>query len=379
MEDCLASYPVYAGQLAPLLRVAAKLERRGVPLLSAQGFNVGEARLLARAAELRPRQEGRAAVRAGHGPGLWAGMRRLVAAGVAVVVLLGVVLSAGTVSAASASMPGSRLYPLKRTTESLVSAAAFTPELKARVHLAWADRRLREIEAQAGQAGAVDEGLLTALAQETGQALEAAEQAGLEPLTAVAAHTEHQQAVLRRVLGKAPAAAQPGLERALEASAEGHARALSALEGGVEPGPPETPPGQAGDQQPSETQPETLPGEEASPPTSTPGVPDALTPAAKDHGQGGGPSVDQGTGQGQGQGQGQDNVTPPGQGQGHGNATPPGQGQGQGGGSDKDDQQPPGNGGGQGPPLDPGQGSGEEHGGGKPDKPDDPGQDKKPK
>jgi hypothetical protein len=295
-------------------------------------------------------------------------MRRLVAAGVTVVLLLGVVLSAGTVSAASASLPGSSLYPLKRTTESLVSAAAFTPELKARVHLAWADRRLREIEALAAQASPVDEELLTALIQETKQALDAAEQAGLEPLADVAAHTEHQQVVLSRVLEKAPAAAQPGLERALHASAQEQARARSALEGGAGHGPPATPPGQATDQQPSVTQPETPPAAEPSPPAST--------PAAKDHGQGGGPPADQGTGQGPGQGQGNDNVTPPGQGQGNDNATPPGQGQGQGGGADKDQQQPPDNGRGQEPPLDPGQGSGDEHGGGKPDDSD---KDKKPK
>jgi hypothetical protein len=318
-------------------------------------------------------------------------LRRLVAAGVTVVLLLGVVLSAGTVSAASASLPGSPLYPLKRTTEGLVSAAAFTPELKARVHLAWADRRLREIEALAAQAGPVDEALLTALTQETEQALDAAEQAGHEPLAAVAAHTEHQQAVLNRILEKAPAVAQPGLERALQASAQGHARARSALEGGAEHGPPATPPGHAADQQPTVTQPETLPAAETSPPTSTPEAGDTPTPAGKDHGQGAGPPADQGTGQGQGQGQGQDNATPPGQGhgqdnatppgqgQGQDNATPPGQGQGQGGGPDKDEQQQPDNSGGQGPPSDPGQGSGEEHGGGKPDEPGDSGKDKKPK
>jgi hypothetical protein len=363
LDACLASYPSHARQLAPLLRVAAMLETPDSQPMPAEGFRAGEARFLAYAAQLRARRQQTLPPRQGGIlSNLLGSTRRLVVASMVSVLLLCGVLSAGTVSAASASLPGSRLYPVKRAAEALVSSVAFTPGLQTRVHLAWADRRLREVEALMARDGVADESALAALEQETEQALTAAEQADPDQLTVVVAHTRQQQEVLGQLLNKAPPAARPGLERALAVSAQGQARAQSALER-ARPGRPAASPG---------------------PPITPPGKVDKVPPDTG-QGQGVGPASGKDTGQGRGQGQDQDQ------------AGSPNQGQGSGYGRDKDEQSSPDNGKGQGKSPDPGQGSGQgngldqgrgqnqglDHGQGKsdekPDKVDNPGrgQDKK--
>lgn len=352
LEDCLARYPSHAERLAPLLRMATILPTPDGPNMSPEGLDAGEARLLARAAKLRRRRRNQPGpARRRSVPGLLSGARRLAVATVAGVFLLCVVLSAGTVSAASASLPGSPLYPVKRATEAFVSSVAPTPQLQAHAHLAWADRRLREIEALVARGGVTDEALLAALEQETDRALGAAEQAGIELLTAAVVHTEHQQIVLGRVLEKAPSAARPGLERALEASARGHARARSALEHATSPGPPITPPGQAGDKKPPPGKQETPSAEDTS---GTPSLPSEATDELHPPGQG------------RGQGQGQDQHEP-------GDSD---RGQGHGYGSEGDEPGPPDKDKGQRVGPTPGKGSGQGHDDGKHDNPDNPGQSK---
>jgi hypothetical protein len=327
-QACLASYPSHASRLAPLLRVAALLETPDIEPMPAKDFRAGQARFLAHAAQLRARRQQVSAPRPGGIlSNLLGSTRRLVVASMVSVLLLCGVLSAGTVSAASASLPGSRLYPVKRTAEALVSSVAFTPRLQTRVHLAWADRRLREVEALMARDGVADEAALAALEQETEQALAAAEQADPDQLIVVVTHTQQQQEVLGQLLDKAPPAARPGLERALAASAQGQARAQSALEQArpgrpaASPGPPITPPGKV-DKEPPDT----------------------------GQGQGVGPASGKDTGPGRGQGQDQDQAGSPNQGQ------SPGHGQ------DKDEQSSPDNGKGQGKSPDPGKGSGQGNG-----------------
>ncbi len=245
LEACLASYPSHVQRLAPLLRLAATMRMSAIPTMSADALRAGEARLLARAAELRSRQGQTLPARRAGVPRLLGNLPRLIVAAVAVILVSCALLSAGTVSASSASLPGSPLYPVKRISESLVSSAALTPQLQTRVHLAWADRRLREIETLVARDGVARDTLVLALEQETQYALVAAEQAGRASLTSAVVHTQHQQAVLSRLLDQAPQTARPGLERALAASAQSHARARSALNKAEGRGPPITPPGQA--------------------------------------------------------------------------------------------------------------------------------------
>ena len=389
LEDCLASYPSHAERLATLLRMATALQTPDGPNMSPEGLDAGEARLLARAAQLRHRRTSQLALdRRRSVAGLLTGARRLVVATLAGVFLLCLVLSAGTVSAASASLPGSPLYPVKRATEEFVSSVAPTPQLQVRAHLTWADRRLREIESLVARDGVIDEALLAALEQETNLALGAAEQAGIETLTTAAVHTEHQQVVLGRVLEKAPPAARPGLERALDASARGHARARSALENATshgspsEPRLPITPPGQAGDKKPSREK------QEMPSAVDGPGKPSAPSEAGnnvqkpgKGQGQGHSDKVDapgQSPGKGQDQQQEQATDSKRGQGQGQDKAGDLNHGQGHGYGQEKDEPGPSDKDKdneqkiGPTPDGNPGQGQG----GGNPDKPDDPGQSK---
>ena len=87
----------------------------------------------------------------------------------------------------------------------------------------------------------MEEGLLDALRAETTQALEEVEDVGADRKMGVAtkllALTERQQAVLISVRARAPARAQTGLSRALEASRHGHERAMMALDMTPEPSP----------------------------------------------------------------------------------------------------------------------------------------------
>lgn len=346
LEACLARYPAYAGRLAPLLQMAAALRTSDGPSMSAAGLRTGEARLLAHAARLRTRQRGRAPARQRRGiSGLLGGTRRRIAAAVLSVLLVCGVLSAGTVSAASSSLPGSQLYPVKRATEALVSSLAFTPQLQAHVHLAWAERRLREVEALTVRDGLVDETILAALEQETERALTAAEQAEPDQLTTVIAHTERQQEILGQLLETAPQPARAGLQRALAASAQGRARAQSALE-------------QAGSslEGAGSSQPAVSPGS----PVTSPGRADE-EPPSKGQGQGVRPIPGKGTGQGPGRGQGQDKDK----------AEDPDGAQGPGNGQDKGKQPPADNGQGHGndpnPGQDPGQAPGRNRGQGQSD------------
>lgn len=228
VESCLVSYPAYAGRLAPLLQMADTLRAPEGPSMSAKGFRAGRARMLAEAAELRA-QRGRALP--SRRKGLWVGMRRLIAATVAGMLLLCLVLGAGaaTVSAASNSLPGSPLYPIKRSTEDLLSSLAFTPRLEAQAHLAWAERRLDEIGALIERDGIVYWTLLVALKNEAERALSAAERADPEMLAAVLAHTERQQSVLQEYLDQVPPTSRSDMEGALAAAAALKERAQAAL------------------------------------------------------------------------------------------------------------------------------------------------------
>jgi len=341
---CLGSYPSHARQLAPLLEVANLLQAPAGPTLSAEGLRAGEARLLAHATRLRARHRQAIAGRPrGVVPRLLSSGGRLAVASVMGALLLCGMLSAGTVSAAAGSLPGSPLYPVKQATETMVSWMAFTPQLRTHVHLAWAERRLREAEALMARDGAADESVLAAMEHETEQALVAAEQAGPNQLEAVAVHTEHQQTVLNRVLDKAPPAARPGLERALAASAREHARARSALDRAAPGKPAEqpprhgTPPGQAGKDRPDAESATPTPEMEITPGVDiTPEADTTETPAAPAG------TVDELRPPNDGQGQGADSAPGEGPGQGHGQGKDqsPDHGQGQGQGKDKEDEAP---------------------------------------
>ena len=142
VADCLARYPDGADELKPLLEMAAALEDVPDVQPAAAFKQATRARLL----RLQPPANIRARNRTA-----WfslGGSLRYAAAAI-VIVLLFATFSGGVAYAASNSLPGSALYPVKRAVEQVELAMATTPESQAQVHMALADQRLNEAAALA--------------------------------------------------------------------------------------------------------------------------------------------------------------------------------------------------------------------------------------
>jgi len=230
IERCLQRYPQHIGQLAPLVQVADRIGKTRHPTLSVPATKAIEQSLLKRATEIKQSKAK---------PSRWPlpfSLRPLVTVAATLIVVLALVLAGGggIVYASTDSLPGSPLYGVKRATEQVQLFLAPMGTGRAELHIRFAQRRLEEVQALAETKGKVDEETLAAIAEETELALKEVE--GAHPaeksnlLEKLASLTERQQAVLKGVQAKAPEAAQKGLNRALEASQQGHERASKALE-----------------------------------------------------------------------------------------------------------------------------------------------------
>ena len=230
IERCLQRYPQHIGQLAPLVQVADRIGKTRHPTLSVPATKAIEQSLLKRATEIKQSKAK---------PSRWPlpfSLRPLVTVAATLIVVLALVLAGGggIVYASTDSLPGSPLYGVKRATEQVQLFLAPMGTGRAELHIRFAQRRLEEVQALAETKGKVDEETLAAIAEETVLALKEVE--GAHPaeksnlLEKLASLTERQQAVLKGVQAKTPEAAQKGLNRALEASQQGHERASKALE-----------------------------------------------------------------------------------------------------------------------------------------------------
>lgn len=316
LDQCLARFPEHAAELEPLLRAALALGEVPHHAMSSERVASLEQSVLAAARQSarRARQRTSRPKRAVSGVWRWA-----VALGIVLIVIAA--SGSGTVAAASSALPGEPLYGIKRTVEELqltIAPEVRKPELLAR----FAEERLEEVEALAEE-GNVPPEVIEGMVMSTQTALNALEDTSgaqrdelSEKLSGL---TERQQSVLSDVIADAPPQAQPGLQRALEASQHGHERAIQAHSGEQQTGPPdhagppdgEGPPGQEGK--------DTGPPDHAGPPgqDDEDTVEDEAleaTPTDEPRGQGAGPKCDsppcaQGQGQGnnQGRGQGQGN------------------------------------------------------------------------
>ena len=142
VAECLARHPGLADELKPLLETVAAIQAAPAVQPSAAFKQATRARLL----RLQPPANIRARQRTNWLP--FSGSLRYAAAAL-VIVLLFIALTGGVTYAASNSLPGSALYPVKRTVEQVELALATTPESQARVHMALADQRLGEAAALA--------------------------------------------------------------------------------------------------------------------------------------------------------------------------------------------------------------------------------------
>lgn len=151
VEACLQEYPQYAEQLEPLLRLAQRARK------SLEYTPRDAAQALARAELHRAIQE-RALGPQGDPP--WGSFQRTLSrllisrrwALMATVAALFVVLTgSGAVAASSGSEPDEPLYPVKRTVERARLALTRDDRSKARLHAAYADRRMEELAAMASK------------------------------------------------------------------------------------------------------------------------------------------------------------------------------------------------------------------------------------
>jgi len=224
LEECLARYPEYAGELEPLLRTAQVARERlsfGIPTRA-------KARIRARVMaewnhEHAPREQ------PWRLPSLvprWA----VVTACVVLALLLG---GAGTAMAAGGAVPGDLLYPVKMTTEEVRLAFTFSDLAKAELHVDLAERRVDEIRKLVD----MDEPeKITKLAARVVAHLEIAGRVagiGDEGIAELKAHLEKsatvQLANLEQILAIAPEKIKPAVEDALVISGEGYGMAAEAV------------------------------------------------------------------------------------------------------------------------------------------------------
>jgi len=137
IDSCVSRYPKQADELRPLLETALVTKRATAVEPSAEFRARARAQFeqLLQAPAAQPRRAG---------PGWSWNWQPRWAAAVGVVVAV-VLMSGGTVAAASRSMPGQALYPVKQATEQARIALTSSPMGKAELYAQLADRRVNEI------------------------------------------------------------------------------------------------------------------------------------------------------------------------------------------------------------------------------------------
>lgn len=141
-----------------------------------------------------------------------------------VMAIVGVVGASGvTVAASQASIPGDVLYPVKKVTENLRVATAFSKEDKAKVHLAIAEEKVKEIEKleERGKTDKIEEAV-QGLEDSQGEALELTQAVKSEAenvdelVVLLEAQSGRQQIVLTRISNNIPEQAKADLIKSLE-------------------------------------------------------------------------------------------------------------------------------------------------------------------
>jgi hypothetical protein len=138
VESCLARFPALAGELRPILEMAAQARSAAVTEVPPAVLRRGKARLLQAAAELREQaQAPRKRWQLGR-------TFRLALASLAMIIFL---LTGGTglVNASSGTLPGDSLYPVKRGWEGVRLVFVVDPKAKAQLENEYEQERVQEI------------------------------------------------------------------------------------------------------------------------------------------------------------------------------------------------------------------------------------------
>jgi hypothetical protein len=230
VEASLGRYPQHADQLRPLLETvqAARQHYRVVPQAPG-GLAAGRERMLAEAARQRARGSFVPALKTGRKTWRISVMRLVTAL---LVAALGVIsLGGGTIWAASDSLPGDFLYPLKLATEDARLTLASGPEKQVGLELQFIKERADEIRELAADGQAPPDETIARLERHIEHALTQAQAAGEEKdklLLQIIEHTRTQAHRLEQAL--APASVQAGLAHAMMVCQQGTIAAESALD-----------------------------------------------------------------------------------------------------------------------------------------------------
>lgn len=135
IEECLRRYPEHAGELKSLLEIATAT-RKATAVQPSPEFRERARQQFYVALRQMPAQKKRTGFS-------WVGQPQWATAVAVVLALL--LVSGGTVAAASSSMPDQPLYAVKRASEQARLALTPSPLRKAELHARLADRRVAEI------------------------------------------------------------------------------------------------------------------------------------------------------------------------------------------------------------------------------------------
>jgi hypothetical protein len=242
IEEILRDYPRHADQLRPLLEIALATRRHYADVPEAPGgLAVGRERMLAAAARQRAAQQRvRGIATAGAGASRTKGQRfRLVFATRFVTILVLIVVSVtalggGIVWAASNSLPGGLLYPVKLATEDTRLALASAPGTQVDLALGFVEERSEEAQVLAAAGRQVPESAIARMEEHVERALTQAawatdeETVGL--LAQIARRTGVQAQALEQAQVTAPFQARTRLASAAAVCRQGAEAAKAGLD-----------------------------------------------------------------------------------------------------------------------------------------------------
>jgi len=226
IDDCLTRYPARRTELVPLLQLVIRLQaaRTLKPSPEFQRTSIVRVRNLVSA---RPRRVERKALVFNWPLRQWA--VALVTASLLVCLLIG----SGAVYAASDSLPGDTLYPVKRTVEAMQLAVSHDDASNARLYLNLASKRLEEAEAllKKERSGGMEQALKDYAVQIDSASALVVKERGMphEQQTVLAGLLvevqARQEAQLVALLERSPESVQPAIQQAIEVSRKASGRA----------------------------------------------------------------------------------------------------------------------------------------------------------
>jgi hypothetical protein len=246
VEASLRRYPQYADRLRPLLEMAQETRRHYESVPEAPGgLAAGREWLLAVAAQQRAEcvsatSATRTTTGRPQGRKLSLVFSIKFVAVLLAVVLVTAALGGGVIWAASDSLPGDLLYPVKLVTEDVRLALVSAPGAKVDLALGFVEERAGEVKALAVAGRRVPDEAIARMERHIERALATAGAAGEERedlLVQIAERTRTQGQVLEGVSVTA-LPARLGLERAVTVCQQG-AKAAEAALNEPQPGPPE--------------------------------------------------------------------------------------------------------------------------------------------